>query len=221
MQHPSIRWTRGSVTKIDPDSSVASVRDFTAGEDVQIPYDYFIGATGLKRNFPVVPETLTRSEYLEETSGHVQSVEAAKDGIVVIGGGAVGVEMAAELKVVQPSSKVTLIQSRDALLSAEPLPDEFKKASLDALRETGVEVILGRGRVVETTTITGDDGSSIQKLTLKDGSHVFANHVINAVSQQVPCTSYFPPSVLDEEGFVKINNKYAHSPFPLHHSTRN
>lgn len=203
--------------KIDPDRMAASVRNFTTGEDVEISYDYFVAATGLKRNFPVVPETLTRSEYLEEIGSHVQSVEAAKDGIAVIGGGAVGVEMAAELKVVQPSSKVTLIQSRDTLLSAEPLPDDFKQASLNALRESGVEVILGRGRVVERTTTTGDDGSSIQKLTLKDGSHVLTNHVINAVSQQIPCTSYFPPSTLDEEGFVKINNKYV--PSHLHPPT--
>ncbi|KAF2165865.1 hypothetical protein M409DRAFT_66844 [Zasmidium cellare ATCC 36951] len=208
LQHPSISWTRGSITKIDPDRMVAQLTDAKTGDRVEYHYDYFIGATGLKRGFPVVPEQLTKSSYLEETGDHVEAVAAAKDGIVVIGGGAVGVEMAAELKVMQPSAKVTLIQSREALLSAEPLPDEFKQASLDALREVGVEVILGKGRVVETTTTQRDDGTSVQKLTLKDGSHVTANHVINAVSQQVPCTSYFPPRSLDEEGFVKINNKF-------------
>jgi len=46
-------------------------------------------------------------------------------GVVVIGGGAVGVEIATELKVVMPDLKVTLVHSRNRLLSSEPLPDEF------------------------------------------------------------------------------------------------
>ena len=56
--------------------------------------------------------------------------------------------MAAELKVVEPSQKVTLIHLRDKLLSSEPLPDEFKDRTLSVLREAGVEVMLN-DRVIE------------------------------------------------------------------------
>jgi hypothetical protein len=44
-------------------------------------------------------------------------------------------------------------------------------------------------------------------LTLEDGSHVVASHVINAISKSVPSTKYLPSSVLDGEGLVKINKQ--------------
>lgn len=191
---------------MDPDRMAAQVQDSKTGKQVDTSYDYFVAATGLKRNYPVVPETTSRTNYITETGDHATSIKNATSGVVVIGGGAVGVEMAAELKYVEPNSKVTLVHSRDQLLSAEPLPDEFKQLSLEALRSTGVEVVLGRGRVTEITEIQSEERKPIRKLVLQNGTELLASHVINAVSQQVPSTSYFPPAVLNEEGLVKINN---------------
>lgn len=206
LQHPNVRWTQGSITKLDSDRHVAQVKDSKTGELVEHDYDYFIAATGLRRQYPVVPQEVTRKTYLDETGGHVGAVKSASEGVVVIGGGAVGIEMAAELKLTQPEAKVTLVQSRDKLLSAEPLPDEFKGAALEALKEMGVEIVLGRGRVTKTEIIPVDGKASSQRLTLGDGTQLTASHVINAVSSQIPVTSYLPPSVLDNEGLVKINN---------------
>ncbi|KAF7186504.1 Oxidoreductase OXR1 [Pseudocercospora fuligena] len=115
--------------------------------------------------------------------------------------------MAAKMKVVEPSINVTLVHSRNQLLSAEPLPDEIKQMSLDCLRKGGVEVILGKGRITSISTTEGDDGKPVQKLTLGDGSQLTASHVISAISQQVPSTTYLPKSCLDEDGLVKIDNK--------------
>lgn len=202
-----MRWTRGSVTKINTDSLIASIVDSKTGEQTEQKYDYFLAATGLRRVWPVVPQSLTKKQYQIETGDHVHSVRNAVDGVVVIGGGAVGIEMAAELKLVQPSLRVTLIHSRDKLLSAEPLPDEFRDTSLAALKEHGVEVILGRGRVAGQVPITNAEGRPVEMLTLEDGSHVVASHVINAISKSVPSTTYLPSSVLDGEGLVKINKQ--------------
>ncbi|CAK3923165.1 related to pyridine nucleotide-disulphide oxidoreductase AMID-like [Lecanosticta acicola] len=205
LQHRNVRWTQGSVIKLDADRRVAHVKHSASGELVEYAYDYFVAATGLRRQYPIVPQTLTRKCYLAETGDHIETVKGASEGVVVIGGGAVGIEMAAELKLTQPKVKVTLVQSRDKLLSAEALPDEFKAAALGALQEMDVEVVLGRGRVMETSTVEEDDGSSVQILTLGDGTVLTASHVINAVSTQIPVTSYLPPSVLDNGGLVKIN----------------
>lgn len=206
LQHPNVRWSQGSITKLDADRHVAQVKDSKSGEIVEHDYDYFIAATGLRRQYPVVPQELTRKLYLDETSRHFKAVKAAKEGVVVIGGGAVGIEMAAELKLTQPEAKVTLVQSREKLLSAEPLPDEFKETALTALKEMDVEVVLGRGRVINTETVKAEDGTSVQRLTLGDGTQLTASHVINAVSTQIPVTSYLPQSVLDSENLVKIND---------------
>lgn len=202
-----MRWTRGSVTRVNTESLSAVIVDSKTGEHSEQSYDYFLAATGLRRVWPVVPQSLTKKQYQIETGDHVHSVRNAVDGVVVIGGGAVGIEMAAELKLVQPSLKVTLVHSRDKLLSAEPLPDDFRDASLAALKEHGVEVILGRGRVAGKVPIVNAEGRQVEMITLEDGSHVLASHVINAISQSVPSTSYLPTSVLDEEGLVKINKQ--------------
>ncbi|KXS94104.1 hypothetical protein AC578_941 [Pseudocercospora eumusae] len=206
-QHPAVRISQASLEHIDTNQRVARIKDKNSDAISEHAYDYFVAATGVRRVWPVVPQELTRKRYLKETADHAQSIRNATQGVVVIGGGAVGVEMAAEMKVVEPSINVTLVHSRDQLLSAEPLPNEVKQMSLDCLRKAGVEVILGKGRVTSISTTEGDDGKPLQKLTLGDGSQLTASHVISAISQQVPSTTYLPKSCLDENFLVKIDNR--------------
>ena len=111
--------------------------------------------------------------------------------------------MAAELKVVEPTRKVTLIHSRDKLLSSEPLPDDFKDRTLSVLQEAGVDVILN-DRVMEVAPVQTPDGAPLYKLTLKDGSKMATSHVIWAISHSLPSTSYLPAASLDAEGYVRI-----------------
>lgn len=120
--------------------------------------------------------------------------------------GAVGIEMAAELKLIYPDLKVTLIHSREKLLSSEPLPDEFKDRALAVLKEGGVEVIMGR-RVTETTAVDADHF----KLTLSDGTQIVAGQVVNAISRSVPTSSFLPSAILDSTGHVKVQPWYVHT----------
>ncbi|KAI5362738.1 putative FAD/NAD(P)-binding domain, FAD/NAD(P)-binding domain superfamily [Septoria linicola] len=204
IQHPGVRFSQASVQKVDTDRMVATIKDKITGQVSDHSYDYFLAATGLRRVWPVVPQSISQKGYRQETSDHIHSVRNASEGVVVIGGGAVGIEMAAELKVMEPQLKVTLVQSRDKLLAAEPLPDDTKDKALDLLREAGVEVILGKGRVASNSTTETADGKRVQKLVLQDGTSLTASHVINAVSNQVPTSDYLPKSSLDEDGLVKI-----------------
>lgn len=152
-------------------------------------------------------------------------VKQARDGIVVVGGGmcylslsaaftpanvpfswigAVGVEMAAELKILNPEQKVTLIHSRKRLLSSEPLPDDFAERVESILRDTGVEVMLGQ-RVTDTTAVDTKNGTRVWNLTLSDGQQLKTGHVLNAVSQTVPTSTYLPKEALNEEGYIKVH----------------
>jgi NADH dehydrogenase FAD-containing subunit len=203
LQHPNIHIKQGRLTNIDPDRRVGYISLGGCEVDEQ-PYDFFIAATGLRRVWPVVPQSLTKEEYLAETADHIKNVTTASHGTVVIGGGAVGIEMAAEVKLCHPHTKVTLVHSRDKLLSSEPLPDETKDMALQALRDAGVEVLLPE-RATGTTASIGPDGRAMQTLTLQDGRHLVASQVISAISQSVPNTSYLPKSALDSEGLVKID----------------
>jgi hypothetical protein len=125
----------------------------------------------------------------------------------------VGIEMAAELKVVESTQEVTLIHSRDKLLSSEPLPDEFKDRTLSVLQEAGVEVILN-DRVVEVTPVDSPDGEPLYDLTLKDGSKMVTSHVIWAISHSIPSTTYLPATSLDAENYVKIVPTYVFTAHP-------
>ena len=118
--------------------------------------------------------------------------------------GAVGVEMAAELKILHPEQKITLIHSRQRLLSSEPLPDEFAERVASILRDTGVEVILGQ-RVIETTAVDAKNGTRAWDLTLSDGQKLRTGHVLNAVSRSVPTSTYLPKEALNEEGYIKVH----------------
>ena len=115
--------------------------------------------------------------------------------------------MAAEIKMVQPTQKVTLIHSRDKLLSSEALPDDFKDRSAEVLVEGGVELIVNE-RVTENVEVELTDGSPRYRLILSSGKQIFAGKVIFAVSQSVPTTTFMPESMLDANGFVKIHNTY-------------
>lgn len=151
-----------------------------------------------------MPQSLTKKQYLHEAGAHIESVRAAPHGVVVVGGGAVGIEMAAELKLVRPATRVTLVHSRAKLLSAEPLPDACKDRAEELVREAGVEVVLGK-RLAGTTVTAAEDGSGeVTEVRFEDGETMLASQVVVAVSKSVPSTGFLPDAVKDAEGFVTV-----------------
>ncbi|CZT53404.1 related to pyridine nucleotide-disulphide oxidoreductase AMID-like [Rhynchosporium secalis] len=205
LQLPCISWAQGSVVSIDTETKAATIADNILGKEYAESYDYLVVASGLKRQWPAVPQASTRKAYLSEVATHIREVKDAKEGVIVIGGGAVGVEMAAEIKMVDPEQKVTLIHSRAKLLSSEPLPDDFKDKSREVLLEGGVKLIVNE-RVTENIEVESIDGSPRHRVTLTSGKQLFAGKVIFAVSKSVPTTTFMPKSTLDANGFVKIHN---------------
>lgn len=204
LRHPAIKVIQGSIQSVDCENLTATISRYNNHDQQTVDYDYFIAATGLRRPWPVVPQSLTRDTYLKETQANIDAIESSRHGVVIVGGGAVGVEMAAECKMVQPSAKVTLVHSRDQLLSAEPLPDEFKDGVAPLVREAGVELILSQ-RVASTQSAdTPNTTGSTQTLTLANGNTLQASHVLKAVSASVPTSRYLPAITLDAEGYVKI-----------------
>jgi thioredoxin reductase len=114
--------------------------------------------------------------------------------------------MAAEIKVVHPTQKVTLIHSRSKLLSSEPLPEDFKNRTLQAVHEAGVETVMGQ-RVIDITPQNPVDGNSSFELLLSNGLHMKAGLVISAISRSVPSTEFLPKEALDKDGYVRITSR--------------
>lgn len=102
----------------------------------------------------------------------------------------------------QPQLQVTLVHSRQQLLSSEDLPNEFKDKTLELLKECNVDVVLS-ARLQDTVP---SDASTSAKLTLKlsDGRELHADHVINAVSRFTSTSSYLPKEACDPEGYIRI-----------------
>lgn len=201
LKTPKITMVQGKATKVDMSNKRATVLETSTQAPRDLAYDYLVVATGLRRAWPVVPQSLYRKQYLSEAGAHITAVSEAPDGVVVVGGGAVGIEMAAELKTVHPEVRVTLVHSRDKLLSSESLPDECKDKALELVRDAGVETLLGK-RLEHTEEVTRDGGRKVTQVTFTDGHKLDASVVIMAVSRPVPSTEFIPKAALEEDGLI-------------------
>lgn len=104
----------------------------------------------------------------------------------------------------QPQIKVTLVHSRQQLLSSEELPDEFKTKALELLKESNVEVVMGAR--LQDTVPAHDSTDAKFALKLSDGRELHADHLINAVSRFTPTSSYLPKEACDPEGYIRITS---------------
>ena len=87
VQLPNIRVVQGSVQGLDTTRKVATIATPVGADDVRVEYDYLVAATGLRRAWPAVPQSLTRKQYLFEVGEHIRNVQDAQHGVVVVGGG--------------------------------------------------------------------------------------------------------------------------------------
>lgn len=114
--------------------------------------------------------------------------------------------MAAELKLVHPHCGVTLIHSREKLLSAEPLPDETKDKALELIHDADVKVLMSH-RLDKTEEVTTNDGSKCLKLSFTNGHSILASQVIMAISKSSPSSTFLPKEAMADGGFVKIHSR--------------
>lgn len=114
----------------------------------------------------------------------------------------------------QPQLNVTLVHSRDKLLSSEPLPVEVGERSLELLKEANVSVLMSH-RLDRTEEIKDNTGKDCLKLHFTNGHIMLADQVSLAVSRSIPSTTYLPTNVLDEEGYVKIQSRYSPPLLPV------
>ncbi|RGP60217.1 transcriptional activator mut3p [Fusarium sporotrichioides] len=187
MHGPRIKHIHGAVTEVDCVEKKAVVVDRATKTKMIQPYDILVAASGLRRAWPIAPQAQTKEEFLSHIRLFTSSFGGASRGVVVVGGGAVGVEIAAKLKMRIPKLTVTLAHSRDTVLSSEPIPDSAKEKTLELLRDTGTL-----------------DGHHETHLEFNNGTQMVASKVINAISQSVPSTEYLPASALNPNGYVEV-----------------
>ncbi|CAD0024563.1 unnamed protein product [Aureobasidium pullulans] len=175
---------RAGVTKIDK-SEIHLDRSVKLNDKSvnSIPYQYLL----------TPPSTLPSSDkadgvtYLRE---HAQKVEKSSK-ITIIGGGAVGVQMATDIKEIYPEKSVTLVHSRDQLMNKfHPQLDRIIK---DRCSELGINLKLG-SRVKLPAKGYPTDGS-IFNVELQDGS---------SISTDFALIRTLSPETIDDAGFVRV-----------------
>ncbi|KAK9453757.1 hypothetical protein V1511DRAFT_504414 [Dipodascopsis uninucleata] len=127
---------------------------------IKLSFDYCVISTGRKRQEFIMPPVRTKAEYVDFLNSYVERFRMANN-IVIIGGGAVGCETAAEAKYHYPEKTVTLIHSRETL-PPEPVNDEFRQKVLEALKIVGVDVQLNtRAKLEKDGVVMTTDGRQI------------------------------------------------------------
>jgi thioredoxin reductase len=118
--------------------------------------------------------------------------------------GAVGIEVAAKVQLEYPNNEVILIHSRDTLINAEPLPEEYKAKALELLLITGVQVKLSH-RVLADEKIETTEGSTTQ-LTLSGGEKLVCDRVIYSAVQKGANTGFLPNVEMDKNGCILVRD---------------
>lgn len=169
----------------------------------QLKYDYAVLATGKRRSWPVAPRAYSKAAFLLDSETQLRNLSRAQR-IAVVGGGAVGVEMAGEIKRTWPESLVTLIHSRPSLLSSEPLPAEFKETTLKILEESGVQSKLSC-RVIDIRKMKADNDQPVWEVRLSNGEVLLYDEVVDTISRVRP-EPYVPSRFLTESGQLRVTS---------------
>jgi NADH dehydrogenase FAD-containing subunit len=107
----------------------------------ELPADYLVLATGSSYPFPAKSDVDRTVDAHEKTLGtHAALAAAAR--VLLVGAGAVGIELAGEIKAVWPSKQVTLVDAADDVLGG-PFRADLKAELRRQLAALGVQVLLG------------------------------------------------------------------------------
>ncbi|XP_014796050.1 PREDICTED: apoptosis-inducing factor 2 isoform X1 [Calidris pugnax] len=148
-------FRQGKVVGIDPGRQQVLLSD---GEELY--YSHLILATGSDGPFPgKFNKVIDMESAIQTYEDMVEEIEKCER-ILVVGGGAAGVEMAAEIKTEYPAKEVTLIHSKIALADVELL-DSVRQEVKEILLRKGVRLLLSERVSNEENLKVCDPGLSV------------------------------------------------------------
>ncbi|KAI1317782.1 Apoptosis-inducing factor 2 [Mortierella claussenii] len=132
---------QGKLTEVHHDHVVLA-----SGES--IAFDYLALCTGSSNPAPAKFDVDTAEEaksITRRTRAHIEN----SNNIVVVGGGACGVEQSAEIKTKYPQKNIYLLHATNKLVDYQGYAEDMKSAALTHLQELGVEVLLNERVTIE------------------------------------------------------------------------
>ncbi|GAA5924966.1 hypothetical protein JCM1841_005381 [Sporobolomyces salmonicolor] len=176
----------------------------------ELAYDALVLATGTKLSPPgTMPGSGEKREGIEYLRGIQSKLRDGKE-VVILGGGAVGVQMACDLALLDPSKSITLIHSRPHLMPRfHPALHEIVKKRFD---ELGIKTILGsRAKVPQCGFDGWREGDEVETV---DGKKVRADYVIQSTGQTPNSSllSAVAPSAILPNGFIAVTPSFVVTP---------
>ncbi|GMM35738.1 hypothetical protein DASC09_030630 [Saccharomycopsis crataegensis] len=162
LQSNSVSYSRNKLIKKDTPQEFITPVD--GPKLAAFDFDYCILASGRGRAWPLDPVASNREELTVEMDQFSTKITNADD-ITVVGGGAVGVEVAGEIKASHPSKNVTLIHPHPNVPPEPTLSNSYKSSLMEKIKEVGINLRLNtriRDEVIKNnktilTTTNGDE----------------------------------------------------------------
>lgn len=185
---------------VDRATKKVRVRSLTEGGESALPYDKLIlapGASPLRPPLPGIDSPLVHTLRNLQDMDRIKAAAATVDRVAIIGAGFIGLEMAEQLQHI--GKRVSVIELQPQVLPQ--LDAEMARPLENALREKGVELILGDG-------IEGFDVSSSGiSARLKSGKSIATGLVILSIGVR-PENALAKDAGLElgPRGHIKVDN---------------
>ncbi|CAK9785464.1 FAD/NAD(P)-binding domain-containing protein [Cutaneotrichosporon oleaginosum] len=180
-------FVHGEISRLT--TSSVSFRRSGEEEDETISFDYCIHALGASLPAPCdvwrpdneAPGTKKGAvHWMQKQSGVIERAPR----VLIVGGGALGIQFASDIKSIWPEKEVTMLHSRARVLPR--YPQEMHDAAIDGLKSLGVNVVLGQ-RVVHWPA---SDAEGVEQIVRTDAGEAFTADLV------LPCTGTRPHSEL-------------------------
>jgi apoptosis-inducing factor 2 len=149
---PGVTLLRGLATAI----SERSVEVATAEGNTTVSFDYAVIATGSHYLDPLIKATSGTVDERKAEIAAAHRIYRSARRLLIVGGGAVGVEIAAEFVETFPDIKLTIIEQGNGLLRAAP--SKFGDWATRFLGDHGVEIVLNDRLVSPAIGLQPSDG---------------------------------------------------------------
>ncbi len=166
------------ITKIDKENKVV-----TASDGETYTFDKLILATGSRAFIPKDVQIDLPGRFTMRNKSDADSFKAYLDAtglppeeqhIVIVGGGLLGLELAAAMK--HKNVKITIIQRASRLMERQLDKVSSKLLALD-VQERGIQIYFDN----EVSTVFDDDDTGELNITLKSGKLIIANAIVYAI----------------------------------------
>ncbi|KAJ5689796.1 hypothetical protein N7462_004188 [Penicillium macrosclerotiorum] len=207
----SCSWVKDTVKAVLPNSDSATGGRVQLASGEYIAYEYLVLATGASASLPSRVSQTDKINGMEAIGKQRQALERAQD-IVIVGGGAAGIELAADAKVQFPQKNVTLIHSGRTLLH-KGFGVKIQHSIRQEIEALGVTLVLGERPALP------DDATTSGVITLAGGEVIHFDCLIKCIGQKPnsKLLHFLSPGAFTASGHIRVKPSLAVEDDSFHH----